>query len=421
MGGFKAFSDEFRPLNSARFASKFRSEFMFTAPVIFCLVLIVGLIVIGGILMTQVKRREGAYKSSLESNQKRLDAQVSRVGLLTKALPSLQEVILSQNPTEDWKVMCLEEMRTILRVDSVTYWRFLEREQQLELDVTRGRTQQDKSPVRVGLNTEPFVDALRDKLPSLNVVAHVPSFKSTLVMPLFVESTLRGVFVLEKIGDEQLSRRDADLVGLFITQLALGLQNREMTDNRARYYLEIVQALADLVDSRDALSQGQTRRVRALARSVAKAMELPDEFIYYLEFAALIHDIGNIAIDEQLLKKPGKLTPEEFEIIKKHPELGHKILSSVSMLAPVAPMVLYHQEWFNGKGYPAGLKGEEIPLGARIVGLLDAWNAMTSPRPWRKAMTNEDSIVELKKGAGTQFDPQVVEAFVTVIQSHPST
>src|SRR6185436_648168 len=140
-----------------------------------------------------------------------------------------------------------------------------------------------------------------------------------------------------------------------------------------------------------------------------------------LEFAALLHDIGKIAIDEQVLKKPGKLTPQEFELVKKHPELGYKILAPVSMLAPVAPMVLYHQEWYNGKGYPEGLNGEEIPLGARIVGVLDAWGAMTSHRPWRKALSNEQALEEIRKGAGSQFDPKVVEAFMRTLQKHGVT
>jgi HD-GYP domain-containing protein (c-di-GMP phosphodiesterase class II) len=213
-----------------------------------------------------------------------------------------------------------------------------------------------------------------------------------------------------------LSARELDLMTMFVKQLALVLEHREMISNREKFYLELVQTLAEILDSRDASTQGQTKRARTLARAVARELDMPEQFVYYLEFAALLHDIGKLAIDESLLKKPGKLTPEEFEIVKKHPEIGYKILAPVTMLAPVAPMVLYHQEWFNGKGYPEGLSGEEIPLGARIVAILDAWAAMTSDRPWRAALSIEQSLQEIRKGAGTQFDPKVVEAFVTAVE-----
>jgi HD-GYP domain-containing protein (c-di-GMP phosphodiesterase class II) len=143
-------------------------------------------------------------------------------------------------------------------------------------------------------------------------------------------------------------------------------------------------------------------------------MGLPDQMIRYVEYAALLHDIGKIGIDEAILLKPGKLTPEEYEQMKKHPIIGHQILSPVKYLGPVAQMVLYHQEWYDGRGYPEGLKGEEIPLGSRIVAVLDAWDAMTSDRPYRKALGREIALGELKKGRGTQFDPKVVDTFLNL-------
>jgi HD-GYP domain-containing protein (c-di-GMP phosphodiesterase class II) len=224
------------------------------------------------------------------------------------------------------------------------------------------------------------------------------------------------VFRFVRQGGEAISNRDSDLIAMFVRQLSISLENRDMVNNREKFYLELVQTLADILDSRDASTKGQTQRARGLARAMARELDLPDEFIYYLEFAALMHDIGKIGIEESILKKPGKLTPQEFEIMKKHPEMGHKILAPVTMLAPVAPMVLYHQEWFNGKGYPEGLSGEEIPLGARIVAIIDAWTAMTSDRPWRPALSEDVAVREIRKGAGTQFDPKVVDAFVAAIE-----
>jgi HD-GYP domain-containing protein (c-di-GMP phosphodiesterase class II) len=116
-----------------------------------------------------------------------------------------------------------------------------------------------------------------------------------------------------------------------------------------------------------------------------------------------MHDIGKIGIADEILLKPGKLTPEEIEVIKKHPTIGHRILAPVKFLSPVAPMVLYHQEWFDGSGYPEGLANEEIPLGARIVAVIDAYDAMTSNRPYRKALPREVAIDELKKGSGRRL------------------
>ena len=138
--------------------------------------------------------------------------------------------------------------------------------------------------------------------------------------------------------------------------------------------------------------------------------------IRHIEYAALMHDIGKIGIDEAILHKPGKLTPEEREIIKKHPEIGNRIIAPVAFLSPVAPMVLYHQEWYDGQGYPDGLAGEEIPLGARIVAVIDAFDAMTSDRPYRKALSRDIAVGELNKGANTQFDPKVVNAFIEVLR-----
>jgi HD-GYP domain-containing protein (c-di-GMP phosphodiesterase class II) len=190
------------------------------------------------------------------------------------------------------------------------------------------------------------------------------------------------------------------------------LHNMDLFDSLQTFYLEMVQTLARAVDSKDAYTHEHSDRARVKARKVALEMSLPEQMVRYVEYAALLHDIGKIGIDEAILLKPGKLTPEEYEQMKKHPIIGHQILSPVKYLGPVAQMVLYHQEWYDGRGYPEGLKGEEIPLGSRIVAVLDAWDAMTSDRPYRKALGREVAVGELKKGAGTQFDPRVVDTFL---------
>jgi HD-GYP domain-containing protein (c-di-GMP phosphodiesterase class II) len=174
----------------------------------------------------------------------------------------------------------------------------------------------------------------------------------------------------------------------------------------------MVQTLARVIDAKDAYTGDHAGRARNKAHALADELHMPEQMTKYVEYAALLHYIGKIGIDGGILSKPGRLTEAEYAEIKKHPAIGYQILSPIHFLGPVAQMVLYHQEWYNGMGYPEGLKGEEIPLGARIVATIDAWDAMMSDRPYRKALSREIGISELTKGAGKQFDPLVVEAFL---------
>ena len=232
-------------------------------------------------------------------------------------------------------------------------------------------------------------------------------------IPLLVKGKPIGVLNLHaKDGAEPFSDYNVKFLSILAGEAAVMLHNMDMFDNLQIFYLEMVQTLARAVDSKDAYTHEHSDRARVKARRVALEMGLPEPMVRHVEYAALLHDIGKIGIDEAILLKPGKLTPEEYEEMKKHPIIGHQILAPVKYLGPVAQMVLYHQEWFDGRGYPEGLKGEEIPLGARIVAALDAWDAMTSDRPYRKALGREIAIKELQKGSGTQFDPKVVDTFL---------
>jgi len=232
-------------------------------------------------------------------------------------------------------------------------------------------------------------------------------------IPLMVKGKPIGVLNLHaKEGAEPFSDYNVKFLGILAGESAVMLHNMDLFDSLQTFYLEMVQTLARAVDSKDAYTHEHSDRARVKARKVALELGLPEQMVRYVEYAALLHDIGKIGIDEAILLKPGKLTPEEYEQMKKHPIIGHQILSPVKYLGPVAQMVLYHQEWYDGRGYPEGLKGEEIPLGSRIVAVLDAWDAMTSDRPYRKALGREIAVSELKKGSGTQFDPKVVETFL---------
>ncbi len=232
-------------------------------------------------------------------------------------------------------------------------------------------------------------------------------------IPLLVKSKPIGVLNLHATGDhEPFSDYNAKFLNILAGEAAVMMHNLDLFERLETFYLEMVKTLARAVDSKDHYTHEHSDRASSKARKLAGDMGLSEQQTRYVEYAALLHDIGKIGIDEAILLKPGKLTPEEYEEMKKHPMIGHDILAPVKFLGPVAQMVLYHQEWFDGRGYPEGLKGEEIPLGSRIVAVIDAWDAMTSDRPYRKALPREIAVGELKKGAGTQFDPTVVEHFL---------
>ena len=232
-------------------------------------------------------------------------------------------------------------------------------------------------------------------------------------IPLLVKSKPVGVLNLHATGAaESFTGYKVKFLNILAGEAAVMLHNQDLLDNLQTFYLEMVQTLARAVDSKDAYPKEHSDRARSKARRLATELKLPDQMTRDIEYAALLHDIGKIGIDQSLLLKPGKLTPEEYEVIKRHPIFGHQILAPVKYLGPVAQMVLYHQEWYNGRGYPEGLKGEGIPIGARMVAVIEAWEAMRSDRPYRKALPREAAVAELRRCAGTQFDPRIMEAFL---------
>jgi HD-GYP domain-containing protein (c-di-GMP phosphodiesterase class II) len=185
-------------------------------------------------------------------------------------------------------------------------------------------------------------------------------------------------------------------------------------ENLHAAYLEFVQSLASALDARDQYTAGHSGRVCRFACAIAQAMIFDREELRKLGIGALLHDIGKIGIPDSVLQKPGRLSHEEFDLIKTHPTVGRRILEAVHGFAPYLDVVELHHENWDGSGYPHGLRGEEVPLSARIVHVADAYDAMTSDRPYRPGMAAEVAFQILRENAGTQFDPVVVDVFVNV-------
>jgi len=184
-----------------------------------------------------------------------------------------------------------------------------------------------------------------------------------------------------------------------------------------RSYDETLEALGGALDLKDAETEGHCKRVTAFTIAIAKKMKVDPALLPQISRAAFLHDIGKMAIPDRILTKPGPLTDEERVVMRTHCEIGYKMLVRIPFLREAAEIVLAHQEYYDGSGYPRGLAGEDIPLGARIFAIADAVDAMISDRPYRKALSIEHARAEVKRCSGTQFDPKAVEVFLSIPES----
>jgi len=183
----------------------------------------------------------------------------------------------------------------------------------------------------------------------------------------------------------------------------------------ARDRVDEMVAIAQSVEEKDSATQGHCRRLGHLAIRTGEKLGLGGQALHDISYAAYLHDIGKVKVPDSILGKEGRLTSEEWEEMKRHPEYGAEMLREKAFLHAAAEIVKTHHERHDGSGYPDGLKGDDIPIGARIIAVVDTYDAITSARPYQAAQAKEEALEELKRGAGTQFDPKVVEAFIEVI------
>lgn len=181
--------------------------------------------------------------------------------------------------------------------------------------------------------------------------------------------------------------------------------------------LNVLRAMVNVLEYRDAYTAGHSQRVTELTMALGRGLELPDGDLEVLQLAGPIHDLGKIGIEDSILRKPSKLSDEEYAIIKSHPEKGRQIIEPLEFLQETIPIILHHHEQFDGRGYPAGLAGRDIPLGARIIAVGDTFDAMTSSRAYRDARASEEAIEELVRCRGTQFDPDIVDLFLKLSET----
>lgn len=234
------------------------------------------------------------------------------------------------------------------------------------------------------------------------------SFGFDYAYPLVVKSRLIGiVFIGPKVNRQEYSPGDLELFKSICASAATGLENGRLYAELQSTYLSTIKVLVSTIEAKDSYTRGHTDRVAEYARLIAEEMRLSKREIEIVSFGAALHDIGKLGVYENILNKPGDLTEQEWEIVRSHPEVGANIIRNMKFLESACDLVRHHHERLDGKGYPDGLHGEEISIGARIVAVADSFDAMTSDRPYRRAYSVEESISQLK-AQGEKFDQEIV-------------
>ncbi len=239
---------------------------------------------------------------------------------------------------------------------------------------------------------------------------------TVLCVPLKLRDQTMGVIaVLREMGAPPFAEDDETLIESIGSQVSVAIENYRLNLDVERTYVETIMALALAVEAKDPYSAGHSKRVGYYAMQVGEAMGLDEEMLRTLNAAGVLHDIGKIGIKDEILLKADALAPDEQKLMEQHPLIGEAIVKPVRSLQNVVPLVRHHHERFDGAGYPGRLKGEAIPLGARILSVVDTYDAMVTDRPYRKRLAVEDAKQELTRLAGIQYDPVVVDVFLRIL------
>ena len=237
--------------------------------------------------------------------------------------------------------------------------------------------------------------------------------RDMLCVPLKLKDKIIGALeVINKLGGDVFNSLDLELFQLLANQVAIAIDNSRLYKELQETFLQTSEALADAIEKRDPYTGGHTKRVLRYSMVIAKYLNMDSYEKDRLKISAILHDIGKIGIEDVILRKPSRLNKSEFDEMKKHPVFGHEIVEKIVQLRDIIPGMMYHHERLDGTGYPEGLDGSNIPLIAKVIAVADTFDAMTTDRPYRKALDSHTAIEELKKGSGKQFSADVITAFI---------
>ena len=361
------------------------------------------------------------------------------VGLLQlhlEEMAALIEVSHVVSSTLDLRELLTKIMKTatkVMRCETSTVYLVDEATNELYFSIVQGdskvgaKLKEIRLPMGTGLagwcaqNNAPVMVPDTDKDPRFFKGADKKSgfvTRSMICVPMCLKEKVIGVLqVLNRTGDIPFNDHDLETLKAVATQAVSAIENARLYENIQKIYLSTIEVLATAIDAKDPYTRGHSRRVTLYSVAIAEQLGLSPKEIENIRYAGLLHDVGKIGISDSIIRKPGRLTDEEYGIIKTHPAIGARILRPVEFLADKIPGVLHHHEYYDGRGYPDHLVGEDIPLAGRIICVADCFDAMTTNRPYRKGLSVNTVIAELNKLSGKQFDPVCVEAFLSAFEA----
>jgi len=283
-----------------------------------------------------------------------------------------------------------------------------------QFQVSRSILEQTRQTCQPVLST----DALQDQRFDGSMSVQMLGLRSVLCVPLMFKSRFTGIIYVDNRAQSGVFyEADRDLMLAIANQAAIAIENARLYRALQQSFMDLVKALANAIEVRESYTRGHSEMVAQYSVEIAQAMGLSPPEVQEVRLSGLLHDVGKIGIKDHILLKPGGLSEQEREEMDRHADIGHRIVEHVNWPEVVRLSILHHQERYDGKGYPDGLAGEAIPLPARIVAVADAYHAMVSDRIYRKALPREQAVAELQKGAGSQFDPKIIQVFLGLVRA----
>ncbi|MGA1794745.1 MAG: HD domain-containing phosphohydrolase [bacterium] len=376
---------------------------------------------------TRVTVTSGDEFEELGSSFNHMARQLGRQFNALTTMADIDRAILSSLDTEEIIRTVISTMHKVCNYDLVSVFLFdLQSKDRCMARMYSGHGASNHSckDVEIRQDDLEMLTELRETL-TLKTKEEVPGFlksfkdrgiESAILLPLFISQRPAGIIALGTFEVHEPSDEDLLQVRQLADQVAVALSNAHLIEELDKLNWGALKALARTVDAKSPWTAGHSERVTEMALKLGKVMGLSEKELQDLHRGGLLHDIGKIGVPAEILDKPGRLTDEEFAIIKQHPLTGARILEPIAAYADIIPMGEQHHERFDGKGYPYGISGEDICLGARILSVADVYDALISDRPYREGMGKERTLQIIKEGSGTQFDEQVVNALLKVVE-----